>query len=156
MYPILNSHTRICFWNSTSVCPCLFCYRITVVIITASLYCAPSCSSDMMALLLATMPLVRERGRQAGQVPSLDSQVPATRKYCSALGNSTEDFRERHSHKESENKAWVVCACDWGRWGGGELIHELPLHHVILLSVHLHGDARLPLCPLWCGRGFYF
>ena len=22
------------------------------------------------------------------------------------------------------------------------LIHELPLHHVILLSVHLHGDAN--------------
>lgn len=43
-----------------------------------------------------------------------------------------------------------------GGGGGGELIHELPLHRVILLSVHLHGDAKLPLCPFWCGRGFCF
>lgn len=72
--------------------------------ITASLYRVPSCSSHMMALLPATAPLVK-RDRQAGQVPSLDSQVPATLKYCSALGNSIEESRERHSRKESENKA---------------------------------------------------
>lgn len=57
-------------------------------------------------------------------MPSFDSQVPATLKYCSALGNSIEDFRGTHAESKKMKPEWYVFVIEEG--GQWELIHELP------------------------------
>lgn len=134
---------------------------ITAVIITASLHCVASYRGNRMSLLPATTPLVKGSyfSQRQGKCPALLHKHQQLSKYFSALGNSTENSRESNPPKGSESKGWVLCVCDWevgGRGWSEELIHELPLNHVVLLSVCLHGDARLSLCPLCFRRGFYF